>query len=131
MNVITVTATVVSFTHSNPNSRRLLCNCKHYEVLSTLHPGPAESLPDPSVVVTSPTSGSVPTQIQILSPTATAAQFNVQYSDGTTIQSNFAVNFLHEGSFPNGSGVRLTIALVPIFTKPFVPSTILLNGTST
>jgi hypothetical protein len=89
------------------------------------------NLPDPSVVVTTPTTGSVPTQIQILSPTTTAAQFNVMYSDGTTIESNFGVNFIHEGSFPNGAGVRLTITAVPVFTKSFVPSTILPNGTST
>ncbi len=89
------------------------------------------NLPDPNVVVTTPTSGSVPTQIQILSPNTTAAQFSILYSNGTSIDSNFGVNFLHEGSFPNGSGVRLTIALVPIFTKSFVPPTILLNGTST
>jgi hypothetical protein len=89
------------------------------------------TLPDPSVVVTTPTTGSVPTQIQIVSPTTTAAQFNVMYSDGNTISSNFGVNFTHEGSFPNGAGVRLTITAVPVFTKTFVPSTILPNGTST
>jgi hypothetical protein len=89
------------------------------------------NLPDPSVVVTTPTTGSVPTQIQIQNPTTTSALFNVTYSDGTTIESNFGVNFIHEGSFPNGAGVRLTITAVPVFTKSFVPSTILPNGTST
>ena len=121
----------VQYTYSAPSLFGEPATQLTYTALAFVTANTTINLPDPSVVVTTPTSGSVPTQIQILNPTITAAQVNVTYSNGVTIESNFAVNFLREGSFPNGSGVRLTIALVPIFTKSFAPSTILLNGTST
>ncbi len=121
----------VQYTYSAPALSGESATQLTYTAMAFVTANTTINLPDPSVVVTTPTTGSVPTQIQILSPTTTSASFNVTYSDGTTLESTFGVNFIHEGSFSNGLGVRLTITAVPVFTKSFVPSTILLNGTST
>jgi uncharacterized repeat protein (TIGR01451 family) len=86
------------------------------------------TLPNPNVQVITPATGV--TEIQITSPTTAAADFNVFYSSGPGISSNFGRNFEQFGSFPNGSGVRLTIVGPPSFTKAFTGQSVLLNGTT-
>jgi hypothetical protein len=65
---------------------------------------------NPALDVITPTSGITVTEVQITSPTTTAASFNVFYSDGVEVLSNFGENFDQVGSFPNMSGARLTIS---------------------
>lgn len=126
----TVLNAAVKYTYSAPSLFGESATQLTYTASAFVTADTTVNLPDPSVVVTTPTSGSTVTQIQLTSATSTGAQFVVVYSDGTSINSNFGVDFDHTGSFPNGSGVRLTIALEPAISLSFAPSAIALNGSS-
>jgi hypothetical protein len=78
---------------------------------------------NPALDVITPTSGITVTEVEITNPTTTAAVIEVLYSNGDGIGSNFGESFDQVGSFPNGSGVRLTISQTP------EPSALMLMGT--
>jgi hypothetical protein len=59
--------------------------------------------------IITPTSGNTIAEIEILDPGSTSAEIVVDYSNGSSVESNWAENFEQNGDFTNQSGFKLDI----------------------